>query len=171
MRGVRGLAERQAWLVALEVLATVALFSRARARSSPAFFVDALQVASSALHVVAAAPRTVSVSSATAAGRESPWLGAQRPGTINLLLADADPAPEAMVNLAITATEAKTLTLVERGLRTATGWLASGTSTDAVVVACSGEGPRLCYAGPATLVGHLAGECVREAMAASLQPG
>lgn len=115
---------------------------------------------------------TVGVSNATAAGREPPWLGAQQPGTINLvLLADADLAPEAMVNLVITATEAKTLTLVERGLRTASGWLASGTSTDAVVVACTGEGPRLRYAGPATLVGHLAAECVREAMAASLQPG
>ncbi|MBI2939425.1 MAG: adenosylcobinamide amidohydrolase [Chloroflexi bacterium] len=111
---------------------------------------------------------TVGLTNATSAGRESPWLGPPPPGTINLvLLVDADLAPEAMVNLVITATEAKTLALVEQGQRTLAGELASGTSTDAVVIACTGEGPRYRYAGPATLVGHLAAQCVREAMAAS----
>lgn len=113
---------------------------------------------------------TVGVGNATCAGREVPWVapGPAAPGTINLIvLVDADVAPEAMVNLVITATEAKALTLAEGGLRTASGLAASGTSTDAVVIACTGEGPRLRYAGPATQLGHLVACCVREAMGLS----
>jgi iron complex transport system ATP-binding protein len=114
---------------------------------------------------------TAGVGNATCAGRETPWREPAdvRPGTINLIVvADADLAPEAMVNLVISATEAKTLALAELGIRTAAGEMATGTSTDAVVIAGTGAGPRLRYGGPATLVGYLVAQCVHEAVRASL---
>ena len=87
------------------------------------------------------------------------------PGTINLiLLVDGALAPAAMVNVVITATEAKTMTLAEWDVKTREGDAASGTSTDTVVVACTGRGDELHYAGPATPVGWLAARAVRAAM-------
>ena len=87
------------------------------------------------------------------------------PGTINvILLVDAALTAAAMVNAVITATEAKTMTLAEWDVRTPDGDPASGTSTDTVVVACTGRGEELRYAGPATPVGWLAARAVRAAM-------
>ena len=61
-------------------------------------------------------------------------------GTINtIVVLDADPEPAALVNLALTVTEVKTLILGEAGLRCADGRSASGTSTDAVVIAATGR--------------------------------
>ena len=86
-------------------------------------------------------------------------------GTINIvLLTDARLTPAAMVNLVITATEAKTMLLAEWSVRTPEGDPASGTSTDTVVVACTDRGEELCYAGPATPVGWSAARAVRAAM-------
>ena len=94
------------------------------------------------------------------AGEEGP-----RPGTINvILLVDGALTPAAMVNAVITATEAKTMTLGAWDVKTPEGDAASGTSTDTVVVACTGRGEELCYAGPATPVGWLAARAVRAAM-------
>ena len=87
------------------------------------------------------------------------------PGTINvILLVDGALTPAAMVNAVITATEAKTMTLAEWDVKTPEGAPASGTSTDTVVVACTGRGEEMSYAGPATPVGWLAGRAVRAAM-------
>ena len=92
-------------------------------------------------------------------------IAAPGPGTINvILLVDAALAPAAMVNAIITATEAKTMTFAEWDVRTPDGDPASGTSTDTVVVACTGRGEELRYAGPATPVGWLAARSVRAAM-------
>ena len=86
-------------------------------------------------------------------------------GTINvILLVDGALTPAAMVNAVITATEAKTMTLTEWDVKTPEGDPASGTSTDSVVVACTGRGEELGYAGPATPVGWLAARAVRAAM-------
>jgi adenosylcobinamide amidohydrolase len=49
-------------------------------------------------------------------------------------------------------------------VRTPQGEPATGTSTDAVVVACTGRGEQLRYAGPATPAGWLAARAVRTAM-------
>ena len=66
------------------------------------------------------------------------------PGTINVvLLVDGALTPAAMVNAVITATEAKTMTLAEWDVKTPEGDAASGTSTDTVVVACTGRGEEL----------------------------
>ncbi len=90
---------------------------------------------------------------------------APAPGTINIiLLVGGALTPAAMVNAVITATEAKTMTLVEWDVRTPEDAPASGTSTDTVVVACTGRGEEMSYAGPATPVGWLAGRAVRAAM-------
>jgi adenosylcobinamide hydrolase len=95
-----------------------------------------------------------------AAGASSPAAG-----TINvILLVDAALTPAAMVNAVITATEAKTMTLAAWDVKTPDGDDASGTSTDTVVVACTGRGEALSYAGPATQVGWLAARAVRAAM-------
>ena len=87
------------------------------------------------------------------------------PGTINaLVLVDAALTPAALVNAVITTTEAKTMALAAWNVRTTDGLPASGTSTDAVVVACTGRGQPLHYAGPATTVGWLIARTVREAI-------
>ena len=88
------------------------------------------------------------------------------PGTINIiLLIDARLSPAAMVNAVITATEAKTATLQQWGLRTPQGHIATGTSTDAVVVACTNRGPELPYAGPITPIGAAMAQMVRQGLA------
>jgi adenosylcobinamide hydrolase len=90
-------------------------------------------------------------------------------GTINIiLLVDAQLTPAAMVNAIITATETKAHFLLEGGVRTPEGYPATGTSSDAVVVACTGRGALLPYAGPATQVGWLIGRGVRQALEQAL---
>jgi adenosylcobinamide hydrolase len=119
-----------------------------------------------------AAVVSIGLSNTTAAGLTPPigpdavdGAAAQGPGTINIvLLVDGELTPAAMVNAVITATEAKTMALAAWDVKTPDGRPASGTSTDTVVVACTGRGEQLCYAGPATPVGWLAARAVRAAM-------
>ena len=111
-----------------------------------------------------AAVVSVGLANPECAGRTAPLIA--RAGTINtILLIDAALTPAAMVNAVITATEAKTMTLAEWAVRTHDGLPASGTTTDSVVVACTGRGPALEYAGPATTAGWLIARSVRDAMA------
>ena len=110
---------------------------------------------------------TAGVGNATCAGVSAPM--APRPGTINIIvLVDGNLTPAALVNAVITTTEVKTHTLLERGVKTPDGIAATGTSTDAVVIACTGKGAPLPYAGPLTLVGSLIGQCVRACMQEAL---
>ena len=84
-----------------------------------------------------------------------------QPGTINLvILVDADLSAGALVRASTLATEAKTLAMVEAGLRTRQGHIATGTATDATVVGHSGRGRQFKYAGSATMVGWLVGQAV-----------
>jgi iron complex transport system ATP-binding protein len=93
----------------------------------------------------------------------APW----RPSTINaVVVVDADPEPAALVNLVITATEAKVLALAEAGVTDGDGATASGTSTDALVVAATGRGPRCRFGGPATPLGWAVARAVRGAVGA-----
>ncbi len=107
---------------------------------------------------------TVGLSNGVVAGRTPP--ARLRPaGTINLIvLVHARLMPAALVNVALIATEAKTATLLEQGWPTPHG-PATGTSTDAVVVACTGQGPVHMYAGPVTPVGWLVARGVRQVLA------
>ncbi len=110
---------------------------------------------------------TAGFSNATAAGL-SPPAGPEHlpaPGTINLILIiDAPLTPAAMVNAVITVTEAKTAMIQAWGMQAPGGHPATGTSTDAVVIACRPEGEPLPYAGPVTRVGHLIARAVRLGM-------
>ncbi len=113
---------------------------------------------------------TAGISNATTAG-VSPPAPLTKPGTINIVvLTDAQLSAPALVNAVITITEAKTDCLHRLEIRTSQGELASGTSTDTVVVAHTGEGFSLPYAGPATEIGWLVGRAVREALTKALKP-
>jgi len=104
---------------------------------------------------------TVGVGNVTAAGQSQPAVWC--PGTINtILLIDANLCASAKVKAVVTATEAKTRALHEREIHTQEGLMATGTSTDSIVIACTGRGPAWPYAGPATLPGWLIGRAVRQ---------
>jgi len=110
---------------------------------------------------------TAGVSNATSAGISRPCEA--KPGTINIiLLLDATLTRSAMLNAIITATEAKCAVLNELDIRTPDGGLATGTSTDTVTVAMTGCGPAQPYAGPATVLGWLIAQTVRQAVQESL---
>lgn len=111
---------------------------------------------------------TVGLGNRIAAGLSEP--APLSPGTINLIvLVDGHLTPGALVNAAMTVTEAKSQVLSSHGVRTEEGYAATGTSTDALVVACTARGPALPYAGPATQVGWSIASTVRAAMLARLQ--
>lgn len=119
--------------------------------------------------VAVAAIVTVGISLPTAAGITEAATLTPPPGTINIILiADAVLPQSALVNLVITVTEAKTLALVEASIKTPQGELASGTGTDAVVIASTQRGEAHAYAGPIAPVGALAGRAVRKAIQAAL---
>ena len=106
---------------------------------------------------------TIGLSNAMCAGVSLP-MAMMSAGTINtIVLIDGALTPAAMANAIIMATEAKTMTLVEWDEHTRDGHRTSGTSTDSVVIACTGRGDELRYAGPATTVGYLIARAVRRA--------
>lgn len=110
---------------------------------------------------------TVGLGSPIAAGRSpvAPW----RPSTINtIVLVDGVLERAAAVNAVVTATEAKTVALAEAGIQTPEGRSATGTSTDAVVIAWTERGPLLPYLGPASPGGWLIGRTVHRAVARGL---
>ena len=66
------------------------------------------------------------------------------PSTINTIaIVEAAASPAALVNLVITVTEVKAAVLRDAGLRCPGGHPATGTSTDAVVIAATDRGPRV----------------------------
>jgi adenosylcobinamide hydrolase len=106
---------------------------------------------------------TVGLSNPVAAGSSpvATWAAS----TINtLVVVDADPEPAALVNAIITATEVKGLALREAGLLAAGGHAASGTSTDAVVIAATGRGVAARFGGPASEMGWVVARTVRVAL-------
>ena len=107
---------------------------------------------------------TVGLSNPVAAG----WSAAApaSPGTINtIVVVDAAVEPAALVNLALTVTEVKSLVLAAAGLRCADGAGASGTSTDAVVVAATGRGATARFGGPISEAGWVVARAARTALA------
>ena len=105
---------------------------------------------------------TVGLSNPIAAG----WSAAAGalPGTINTIaVVDAELEPAALVNLVITLTEVKALVLAEAGV-VADGRGASGTSTDAVVVAATGRGRALRFGGPISDAGWVVARAARTAL-------
>jgi adenosylcobinamide amidohydrolase len=120
--------------------------------------------------VTVTAIATVAIGATVSAGvsPRAPW----RPSTINIIvLVDADLPRAAAVNGVITATEAKVAALLAAGVVTPEGVPATGTVTDAVVVAWTGRGPRLEYLGPASAGGWLVARAVRRSVAAGIGSG
>lgn len=118
----------------------------------------------SAFGLGALAVVTVGLENRLAAGRAEAatvW----SPATINtVLVLDADPEAAAMVNAVITATEVKVLALQEGEMRGPDGEAVSGTSTDAVVIAATGRGPRARFGGPASELGWTLARATRLAL-------
>jgi adenosylcobinamide amidohydrolase len=127
------------------------------------------EVAEVADHGLAAlAVVTVGLSNRVAAGVDSAV--AWTPSTINLIVVvDAAPEPAALVNVVMTVTEVKTALLGAAGVRCADGAPASGTSTDAVVVAATGRGPRCRFGGPVSELGSVVARATRIALGAGVR--
>lgn len=87
-------------------------------------------------------------------------------GTINIIVVvDGNPTESCLVSLLITATEAKMAALKELDIRSRySGDEATGTITDAMVVAETEHGPPIIYGGPASPLGQLVGYCTRKAV-------
>lgn len=106
---------------------------------------------------------TVGLSNASAAGITGS--AGPMPGTINtLVVVDADPEYAAMVNLVMTVTEVKTALLLDAGVKSVDGHPATGTSTDAVVVAATARGPRCRFGGPVSELGWVVARAARQAL-------
>jgi len=106
---------------------------------------------------------TVGLSNPVAAGHSpiSTWSAS----TINtIVVVEGDPEPAALVNAVITTTEVKGLALRAAGLVVEDGVAASGTSTDAVVIAATGRGVRCRFGGPASEMGWAVARAVRGAL-------
>ncbi len=84
-----------------------------------------------------------------------------KPGTINIiLLVNCKMTEHAIVNLFIIITEAKVLLLNMLNVRTTEGRLATGTSTDTIVVGFTGEGQLVEWSGYATNFGQSIGQTI-----------
>ena len=110
---------------------------------------------------------TVGVTNAVRAGepvRSAEGGRRASPGTINVILVtNARLADSAMVGAVQVMTESKAAVLLAAGVPSWTGRRgATGTGTDAVVVACGAgrDGPRLRYSGTHTKIGELIGRLV-----------
>lgn len=122
--------------------------------------------------VAARCVATVGLGNALRAG-DPPGIGstlaaAARVGTINLLVRVSAPmTEEALAEALALAAEARTLAVLETGVRSLrSGLPATGTGTDCIVVAAPAVsgGERLAYAGKHTAVGYGVGAAVEEAV-------
>jgi adenosylcobinamide hydrolase len=130
-----------------------------------AVFLDTVQVCTKMKDgMMVTAVVTAGIGNATRPGLS--YVGPRKTGTINTTLPiDCDMEPSAMVNAVITATETKTDVLKELAIPTHDGQgTATGTSSDAIVIACIGKNQAIPYAGPATVTGWLIGHTVRKAL-------
>ena len=87
-------------------------------------------------------------------------------GTINIMVViDGNPTESCLVSTVLTATEAKTAALWELGIKSRySGDVATGTITDAIIVAKTSRGAPIVYGGPASKLGQLVGYCTRKAV-------
>ena len=87
-------------------------------------------------------------------------------GTINIIvIIEGNPTASCLATAIITATEAKTAAVRDLDLRSRySGVEATGTITDALVVAKTGQGNNIEYGGPASKLGKLIANCTRKAV-------
>jgi iron complex transport system ATP-binding protein len=111
---------------------------------------------------------TVGLSNRVAAGA-SP-IAVWAPSTINaIVVVDGAPEPAALVNAVMTVTEVKTALLAAAEVRCEDGHVASGTSTDAVVIAATGRGARHRFGGPIGDLGWVVARAARLALGAGIR--
>jgi adenosylcobinamide amidohydrolase len=91
-------------------------------------------------------------------------------GTINIMvIIDGNPTESCLVSTVLTATEAKTAAMWELDIRSRySGNVATGTITDAIIVAKTNRGAPIIYGGPASKLGQLVGYCTRKAVKESI---
>ena len=112
---------------------------------------------------------TAGTGNAAAAGGRFP-LDETAAGTVNLIvLVEGCLSPAALVNAALTATEAKTAAFRAAGVQTRFGELATGTTTDTVTVVNLEQSPTSLYAGLATVPGFLVADTVYRALLTALK--
>ncbi len=152
---------------------SVRAYARGRALPEPwvglltAAWTEKAQLASdSAGGIAALVIATVGLGNLVAAGLTP--AAAPAPSTINtIVVVDADPEPAALVNLVMTVTEVKTAALAAAGVRCPEG-PATGTSTDAVVVAATGVGERERFGGPISALGAVVARAARHALSTGI---
>jgi iron complex transport system ATP-binding protein len=156
----------------VDAVATVAAFAHRRAVVTP--YVGLLTAALTERAETAVVRRgplsamaiaTVGLSNRITAG-VSPAAALSAPGTINtIVIVDGDAEPAALVNALMTVTQVTMLALVEAGVKGTDGHVATGTSTDAVVIATTQRGARQRFGGPVSelgwVVAQAAGVAVR----------
>lgn len=91
-------------------------------------------------------------------------------GTINIMVViDGNPTESCLVSTILTATEAKTAAMWELNIKSRySGQVATGTITDAIIVAKTNQGDPIVYGGPASKLGQLVGYCTRRAVKESI---
>ncbi len=91
-------------------------------------------------------------------------------GTINIMVViDGNPTESCLVSTVLTATEAKTAAMWELDIKSRySGDVATGTITDAIIVAKTNRGHPIVYGGPASKLGQLVGYCTRKAVKESI---
>jgi len=118
---------------------------------------------------------TAGVGNAARAGKERQTYAGYLAGTINIIVAvDARMTDAAVVNTLITVTEAKAAALQDMGITDRDGRIATGTTTDSVIIAVNERTAFTGihqYAGVATELGNKIGIGVYDALTASLISG
>lgn len=155
--------------------AEITLRAYAHGRDLPAPWVGLLTAASTekaeiaserAGGVTALVVATIGLGNLVAAGSTPTTVAT--PSTINtIVVVDADPEPAALVNLAMTITEVKTMAITAAGIQCTDG-AATGTSTDAVVVAATGRGERYRFGGPVSVLGWVVARAARRALSTGI---
>lgn len=94
----------------------------------------------------------------------------EMPGTINIMIIiDGNPTESCLVSTVLTATEAKTAAMWELDIKSRySGDVATGTITDAIIVAKTNRGGPIIHGGPASKLGQLVGYCTRKAVKESI---
>ncbi|GGJ99490.1 putative ABC transporter ATP-binding protein YvrA [Lentibacillus kapialis] len=105
---------------------------------------------------------TAGVGNATDSARSVGMTHSATPGTINIwLIINGHVTDEAYIQAIMTATEAKAQALREMDIKDKrTNTIATGTSTDSILVASTQQGGHSPYAGTATKLGHVIGQSV-----------
>ncbi|UII56184.1 adenosylcobinamide amidohydrolase [Cytobacillus spongiae] len=114
---------------------------------------------------------TAGVGNAVDASRSMEYASEMVPGTINTwVFINGEISDEAYIQSIMTATEAKAKVLQDHQIKDkVTGTIATGTSTDSILIAATQQGTYLEFAGTITPLGKLIGKGVYECTAAAIQ--